>query len=284
MQAMSNVWTKWLVSPPAVWGKLPSHADYVRHRVGFREDVVWQEWLLRELGERAFNAREDTRRAPKAQGAWIQLDKPTSKPGPGQVPIAFALPSKALHHQINAHVIGVVARSEDSLGRVHPLIVYQFCSVRWLRQCFALPASDSHEVTLGWLYWLSRLMVRYIHPTTQPAMPVYQAVDELWDAFAPGWLHGLGVRRMPPSAAELNQWLQTAHLPDPPEQDAMQMLHGVRFLPWLDWPDRVWQGTLGSASDALSASICREPVKSYWQHDAAGGYVGASTKLPELWD
>ena len=272
---MSSLWPRWLVSPPAVWGKLPSHADYVRHRVGFQEDALWQDWLLREVGERAFVAQESARRPPKAHDPWVRLDATAPKPGPGQVPISFALPSKALHHRIDAQVIGVLARSEDSRGRVHPLIVYQFCSVRWLRQCFAQSTPPEDQATPpGWLYWLSRLMVRYIHPHAQTAMPVHQAVDELWSAFAPGWLHGLGVQRRSPDAARLHQWLQTARLPGPPEHDAMQMLHGVRHLPWLDWPQRIWQG----------APEPREPLKSYWQHDAVGGYVGASAKLPELWD
>lgn len=271
---MMGLWTRSLVSPPAVWGKLPSHADYVRHRVGFQEDALWQDWLLREVGERAFLARSGPQRPARTRAPWVRLDLPAPQPGPGEVPIAFVLPARALNHRIDAHVIGALARSEDSRGRVHPLIVYQFCSARWLRQCFTPVGQEATAAPPGWLYWLSLLLVRYIHPHGQAAMPVQQAIDELWAAFAPGWLHGLGMPRALPDATRLQQWLQTARLPGPPEQDAMQMLHGVRHLPWLDWPQRAWQG----------APSPREPLASYWQHDAIGGYVGASGRLPELWD
>lgn len=271
---MLNLWNRWLVTPPAVWGKLPSHADYVRHRVGFQEDALWQNWLLREVGERAFETHGKTRHTPRTQEPWLRLDAAPPRPGPDQVPIAFALPAKTLHQRIGTHVIGVLARSEDSRGRPHPLIIYQFCSPRWLRRCFTPPAPQEQATPPGWLYWLSRLMVRYIHPHAQAAMPVHQAVDELWSEFAPRWLYGLRPHHGTPDAARIQDWLQRASLPKPPEHDAMQMLHGVQHLPWLDWPERVWQNTPGQ----------REPLKSYWQHDAVGGYVGASSRLPELWD
>lgn len=281
---MRTLWPRPLVSPPAIWGKLPSHADYVRHHVGYREDAIWQDWLLRELGERAFLAQDHRRRQPRPSVPWVQLDVPPTKPGPGQVPISFALPSRGLHHGIEPHVIGVVARSADSRGRVHPLIVYQFCSERWLRQCFAPPSPDGQTDRPGWLHWLSRLVVRYTHGPAPSAMPIHQAVDELWRRFAPGWLHGLGIARKGPSATDLDQWLQTARVPGPPEQDAMQMLHGVRHLPWLDWPHRIWKDASEPGHGSFAMPAHREAARSYWQHDAAGGYVGAAGKLAELWD
>lgn len=281
---MKILWPSPLVSPPAMWGKIPHQTDFVRHRVGFKEDAQWQAWLLRELGERAFSPQRPARRTGQPRSPWISLDKPPQKPGAGLIPIAFAFPSGALHHGIATQVIGVIARSEDRLGHVHPLIVYQFCSTRWLRQCFERPVSADLETPRGWLYWLSRLTVLYNQRGTEPTLSFHQAVDELWRGFAPRWQQSLGFVRKGPDPMALTQWLQTAGLPKPPEQDAMHMLHGVKHLPWKDWPERIWQGHPKDPLRALARPATREAVKSYWQHDATGGYVAASSRLSELWD
>jgi type VI secretion system protein ImpM len=45
-------------------------------------------------------------------------------------------------------------------------------------------------------------------------------------------------------------------------------LHGVRHLPWADWPHRL-QGARAESA--------------FWQQDAEGRFIGAANRLQKLW-
>lgn len=268
---MSGLLTRRWVSAPALWGKLPTHADYVRHRVASREDHHWQQWLQAELGDLAFNPAPKNAKFQKRNGIpWASLDYENAKPSAAQVPIAFVLAPEIWQPEADSYVIGAIARSQDKLGRQHPLIVYQFCSTRWLRQCFASP---SESLDLGWLYWLCRVLDRFNKPQThdsQPHASLPDAVDALWKHFEPTWLQATGIAKPAVNQRAISQWFASSDVPRPAEPDLMQSLSGVRHLPWPDWPGRLWQTEVPH-------------LRLFWQYDAAGGYVGASGKLPELW-
>lgn len=128
------------VSPPAIWGKLPSHADYVTHGVRADEVEALQRWLagqvrpLPSAPHQAKTARTPTR---QATDRWLALEPARYQPSPHSIPVAFVLPPGVLPFSGPHHVLGVVANSCDRLGRQHPLIVYQRANARWLRQHFA---------------------------------------------------------------------------------------------------------------------------------------------------
>lgn len=63
--------------------------------------------------------------------------------------------------------------------------------------------------------------------------------------------------------ALLDQWAGPPPLNDPAAQ-----LHGVRYLPWADWPERLQGPRVESA---------------FWQQDAEGRFFGAANRLQKLW-
>ena len=53
-----------------------------------------------------------------------------------------------------------------------------------------------------------------------------------------------------------------------PGNDPAAGLHGVRHLPWADWPHRL-QGARAESA--------------FWQQDAEGRFIGAANRLQKLW-
>jgi len=278
------------VSPPALWGKLPSHADFVTHGVKAGEVAALQHWLVNQVSSLPAASRR-----PAEQ--WMALKPERYKPSPYSIPVAFVVPPGVLPFSGQQHVLGVVANSCDKLGRQHPLIVYQRANARWLRQHFArlgdtanadadadadAHANDSAQTGLRqpWLFWLARLVSRYAGRPDALAwldesegasspLALSAAVTVLWDLHAPGVSQWVGVAQRAPTANTLQGALDAAA--KVLEYDAADDLRGVANAPWADWPDRLW-----CAPPAPAAS-------SYWQQDSHGGYVGASQRLGELW-
>lgn len=240
-----------LVTPPAIWGKLPGHADFVRSGMRHGESEGWRPWL-----------------AP-LEAADLGGKSPS-------IPVAFVLPPGELAFAPRRFVLGVITPSSDRTGRRHPLLVYHLAHPRWLGGHFASHAQQPRD----WLFWLARAVARHVSP---PGVPDVQMLERtvwgLWRLHAPGWSDlrrrwGLGPGRdslqrvhAPPSQDRVHALLEKLAGPAL-AADPARMLHGVRHLPWADWPRRLRQ---------------RRPESAFWQQDAAGGFVNAAERLQLLW-
>jgi len=233
-----------LITPPAIWGKLPAHADFVRSGMRHGESEGWQPWL--------------------AQHGGLVGASSTGAP-----PVAFVVPPGTLAFAPRRFVVGVITPSGDKVGRRHALIVYQLAHPRWVEHHFRQPLAPLDD----WLFWLARAVAR--HTGTQgaaDAAALERTVRALWLDHAPGlsalWLSGRsGVERPPErrvqAQAMLDKLAGRASADDPATQ-----LRGVRFLPWTDWPQRLFKPRAQSA---------------FWQQDAKGAFVNATDRMPELW-
>ena len=242
-----------LVTPPAIWGKLPRHADFVRSGLRHGESEGWQAWLAQQgcVGREAPAAR-----APDAQ----------------PLPTAFVLPPATLPFARRRFVVGVIAPTVDKVGRQHVLLVYHLAHARWLRQHFGDAALAPHD----WLFWLARTVARHTVDLGDGGGSDIQALDRavrrLWPVHAPG-VRQLWRRADVPAAGHAEREAAERRLLDqlnggPPHKEAAAQLCGVRHLPWVDWPERLYSPRGGG---------------SFWQQDAQGGYVNAATRLPALW-
>lgn len=234
-----------LITPPAIWGKLPAHADFVRSGMRHGESQGWQPWLARQA-------------AQVGQG--------------GALPAAFVLPPGELAFAPHCFVLGVITPSMDKTGRQHPLLVYQLARPRWVERYFEAQAVQSGAD--DWLFWLARAVARHMHAGTD-VQGLERTVQTLWRLYAPGWsalwrrgAQGFeeperAARRREQAPVLLHQMGGAASPQDP----ALQ-LRGVRYLPWVDWPQRLFKA---------------RPESAFWQQDATGGFVNATQALPALW-
>ncbi|APW38289.1 type VI secretion-associated protein [Rhodoferax koreense] len=237
-----------LVTPPAIWGKLPRHADFVRSGMRHGESEAWQSWL-------ALQGCLD-REARPALGAAL--------------PTAFVLPPGSLPFAARRFVIGVLAPSVDKVGRSHVLLVYQTAHLRWLR--FQFDDAVPHD----WLFWLARTVARHVRADTpSDSQAIDQAVRRLWRVYAPGTCDLWARAAASPATRQARRARQTAarrqsESPAAPffADDLAAQLHGVTRLPWADWPHRLYRP---------------HGHGMFWQQDAKGGFVNAATRLAILW-
>lgn len=232
-----------LISPPALWGKLPAHADFVRSGMRHGESEGWQPWLA----ENASAAESDSAAV---------------------LPAAFVLTPGTLSFAPRHFVLGVIRPSADSMGRRHAFLVYQKAHPRWVRRHFAVQANQP----LDWLFWLARVVARHTGAGEKGELqPLRRSIHALWRLHAPNWRELVGRRARreaveaagAQAAAVIERWAEPA-----PGHDPVQDLRGVRFLRWADWPGRL-QNEAGS--------------HAFWQQDGSGGFVNAADRLPDLW-
>lgn len=267
-------------SAPAVWGKLPSHGDFIQHGIKAGEVQAWQHWLAEHVRPKVEPKPTVVPRF-RAGEHWLSLDAPQrQKPLAQRVPVAFVLPPGTLTFA-RQHVAGVMANSHDRLGREHPIIVYQCVNRRWLEQHVVGDASQEPAAALRqWLFALTRLLDRYVQPPdeegakslgpnaprTTTTLALSQAIDRLWALYVPGWPQRLGMAERMPSLSEVQAVLQQAPTQSGPAP--AESLQGMPRLPWVDWPERLWT----------------KPCAAFWQQDGQGGYVGSSLRLGEIWN
>lgn len=235
------------VSSPAIWGKLPSHTDYVRHHAAALHAQDWQDWLSSHV-----------QNAP-----WGQAQSATGRTSAlAHVPVAFVLPPGHLPFSGHWFVQGVMLASCDAIGRSCPLLVYQLLHPRWFKQMWLKPhgrhsvfAAQAH---LHLLYWWARWVAR-AHASGLRFEQVVQGVQQLWQLHQPTWRELMGAKRMPIDKQKLERIL--LNLGAHEHLDSAQGLHGTGDLPWVDWPEALLQKT----APAL-----------FWQQDMDGAYVNAS--------
>lgn len=235
------------ISPPAVWGRLPAHADFVRSGVRHREAEAWEAWL-RAVGPAPSEAPPD--------GLGV------TRAGIARLPIAFVLPATSLGLGAAGAVLGVMAASQDKVGRRHPLIVYQRASRQWLVRHFSQADGDA----LGWQWMLARLLSRRTRPDAGCTLSLLaQEVEGHWRLWSGGSGRSLGQGR--PAAPEKSA-VHAAPDGDALADDPAASLHGVQHLPWPDWPQRLHGA---------------QPRAAFWQQDAHGRIVMAAECLRPLW-
>ncbi|MDH4449682.1 MAG: TagF domain-containing protein [Rhodoferax sp.] len=255
----------WLASPLAVWGKLPSHGDFLRHNVRPDEAHDWHEWSMSVWGPSHHPQQSAARRKPARpqERGWLHLEPSPARPTWDTVPVAFVMQPGTLAFAPRHFVIGSVVDSQDSLGRRCPLVVYQRVSRRWL---VALLAGRVLGQGQDMLFWVSRLVAR-TQAETADWHSLVHAVDTLGCLYQTGWRHLLGAPAHPPAAPAVSQVVQRFGPGD--HTDPAQHLQGVGALPWRDGPERVLR--------------IDKPLSAYWQQDLHGGYIHASDALHTLW-
>lgn len=245
---LQSFWTSQRIASPAIWGRLPAHADFVRSGVRHGESDGWAHWIA-------------------AQG----LSAVDASDRRSEVPAAFVLPPGTLAFAPRHFVIGVIAPSGDRAGRRHPLLVYQRVPREWLQA--QLATTDSGVPS--WLFWLARAVARHAAWNAVGGLPVLaQAVQALWALHAPRpsrpWRRGADADGASPAARDAQSDALLCELigPDAPDDPAV-LLPGVPRLHWADWPNRLF----------------RERAKSaFWQQNVQGRFTNAATGPAAIWE
>ena len=239
-----------LVTAPAIWGKLPAHADFVRSGMRHAESEDWCTWLA-------------------GQGAVVQSGGPVL--ASAALPTSFVLPPGTLPFARRRFVVGVISPSIDRVGRRHVLLVYQLAHPRWLKRHFMRQATEPRD----WLFWLGRAISRHAGMVeVADIWALARAVEELWQLHAPV-IGGFGSLRRELDALQATpariQILLERLLGVPQMDDPAMRMSGVRYLPWTDWP----QCLEFARPDTMPGA--------FWQQDAVGGFVNAARQLEVLW-
>jgi type VI secretion system protein ImpM len=238
-----------LITPPAIWGKLPGHSDFVRSAMRHGESEGWQDWLT----------QQDCLR-----------DRHEVGHGPAAPPVAFVLPPHSLPFAPRRFVVGVISPSIDAVGRHYPVMIYQLAHSRWVQRHFEGHAQQPRD----WLFWLARALARHVGEQGMThVLPLRRTVHALWSLHEPAGWNALGGSPLPSESrtrvarAGVEQLLDRVAGPAP-AADVAAHLRGVRFMPWADWPQCLANARVQSA---------------FWQQDAQGGFVNATNRLQTLW-
>lgn len=268
----------WLVQPPAVWGKLPSHADYVHYRATAQQAHDWQKWVTEVWLRRPLQARESdfTRASRRGRSNWLQLEVGV-RTDLATVPVAFILQPGSLDFAPQHFIQGVMVVSQDAVGRECPLIIYQIATLPWMSQIWCeqevqnqpsltdvRESSNDHSRHL--LYWLARVAA-CVHANEMTPETLCGAVDTVWQEFEPSWAQLMKKDRRRANTVALRARL--SRLGIGASQDAAKGLKGVQQLPWANWPERILRP--------------QRPMPVFWQQDVNGGYVSASDNFQSLW-
>jgi hypothetical protein len=255
---------RWLAAPLAIWGKLPSHGDFLKHGTTAAQAQDWQDWVNRVWSQRPAAQPRQPQVAARGEAGWLTLEPRKAVAGLAEVPVAFVMQPGAMPFAPRHCVQGVMVASEDQFGRACPLIIFQQIAPGWLRRTWAgQPAHDHKHHDL--LYWLARIAAR-AHAADRGWQDLADVVDAVWKAHAPNWRHALGAPLPAPSPMQLDTLVR--QYCDHDSSDTAQGLHGVHRMPWADWPAQILRTD--------------QPVHAFWQQDMRGGYVNASDSLLSL--
>lgn len=245
---LKTFWWSWRIAPPAIWGRLPAHADFVRSGVRHGESDGWAQWIA-------------------AQGlSAVDASNPRA-----EVPAAFVLPPGTLSFVPSHFVIGVIAPSGDRAGRRHPLLVYQRVPREWLEAQLA----EADSGVPSWLFWLARAVARHAAWHAERGLPALtETVQALWALHAPRpsrpWRRRADAACASPAErdAQSDALLRQLIGPDAPDDPAVPW-PGVPRLHWSDWPHRLFR---------------RRAQSAFWQQNVEGRFTNASTRPAALWD
>lgn len=255
---------RWMASPLSIWGKLPSHGDFLRHRATAAQAQDWQDWVSRVWSQRPeAHAPQRQRAAMHGDPGWVALEPRTVAVDLADVPVAFVMQPGAMPFAPGHCVQGVIVASSDQVGRPCPIIIFQLLAPGWLRHTWSSRPSQAHH---DLLYWLARIAAR-THASEGSWDDLTHAVDALWQQHAPNWRHLLGAPLPAPDSLQLDTLLRAYCAHD--TADLAHSLRGVQRMPWANWPAQIVRS--------------EKPVHAYWQQDMRGGYVNASENLSALW-
>jgi type VI secretion system protein ImpM len=268
-----------LMSPPVVWGKLPTHGDYISHNVQANQAQQWQQWLGIHAPEYiASTVQRQTPRESDSASNWTHLDVHHVKAVVQRLPVSFILPPGQLAFSRDGYVVGVLIASHDAIGRHHPMVIYSLASKQWLAKYWDQTSHASQD----WQYWLGRWLLhvqqlaqQQQEPQTSSKLDVHsllmQGVSSLWRMHEPKFLMRFtdaSTNHLLPKESELalERVLKAHQLPAKlvfpiPSHS----LKGVTHMPWIDWPERLLDKV--------------KPAPAYWQQDSNGFYVTAAERL-----
>lgn len=231
-----------MISPPACYGKLPALGDYLRHRATGPEVGVW--WTRFE------HFALDSARPPSTALPSVPGGRPSPVSAGQALPWCFVLAPDVFSWAAGVHVVGALMLSRDRIGRSYPLVVWHKTSRQGLRHA-CLFGTDQPR---NWLFWLSRLIFAHVRPVVTPGESGPEGfltdLDALWALFRPAWTARFGVAGSLPDETLCGQRIP----PCAPLGD----VEGVRFMPWTQWPDLLWE----------PRSLCW-----FWQQDHEGRYL-----------
>jgi len=224
---------------PSVWGKWPTHGDYIRHNVSHEQAEFWLQWTA---------------------DYWHR------RPSSPNIPVAFIFPPRTTPFAGDYFVQGVIASSEDKVGRSCPLVIFQEVTHREMSRMWPLQVEvpiDQHGRHL--LYWWARIAAHA--KTAIDFSKLMEVIDLVWHIYEPSFLEILGVTTKLNDSRDLERLLNDFVAPSMCD-DAVK-LKGVRRLPWTDWPSRVLRQS--------------NPISAYWMQDSRGGYICAGDEFLKLW-
>lgn len=283
---------RYLITAPAVWGKLPTHNDYFSHRTQAGQAQQWQAWLDAHASHLVLSAaaRQQqqalTRKVVKHTDSrtWLSLEPKANLASVHDAPVSFLLPPGTLAFSGKRYVVGVIMQSADAIGRSHPLITYSLASRSWLAQYWRHKVHEARD----WQYWVGRWLVHVSHMADAMLDKAHQGqttssvdigqllakgIDALWNVHAPTW-HDLFMapQRQPLPRYSERAIEQTLLALSATQLSATQLpestLRGVSHMPWVDWPER-----------ALKR---KNPQTAFWQQDHKGRYIGVAEHLMQF--
>lgn len=223
---------------PSVWGKLPTHGDYIRHNVSHEQTEFWLQWT---------------------SDYWHR------RPSSPNIPVAFIFPPRTTPFAGDCFVQGVIAASEDKVGRSCPLVIFQEVTHREMSRLWPLQIDMSIEKHgRHMLYWWARIAAHA--KASADFHKLIELVDLIWQSYEPSFLEVLGISAPSYDVKNFEYLLNEF---DPLKVDDATKLKGVRRLPWTDWPSRFLRQS--------------SPIPAYWMQDSYGGYVCASEGILKLW-
>jgi type VI secretion system protein ImpM len=257
---LKRLTASWLVTPPAIWGKLPAHPDFIRSGMRHGESEGWRPWLVRHGRPLQSTPTEPVRAAT------------------GLVPAAFVLQPGTLAFAPRQFVMGVIVPCADRLGRQHPLLVYQLARARWVRRYFAAQAQQPRD----WLFWLSRAVGQHLaDPGCPDIRALHREVHALWAGHAPRWpdLVQPGGSLKPGTAGR--------HTDAARERAShCESRSGKARLPWTDWPQGLHRPNARSAfwqqDDDGGYSNADVDLQRLWRTSPRWQAPAASTHAPPL--
>ncbi len=224
---------------PCVWGKWPTHGDFVRHNATHAQAEFWLKWT---------------------DEYWYR------RPQTPDIPVAFVFPPGTTEFPSRNFVHGVIAPSQDKVGRLCPLIVFQEVTPREMARMWPLEVDRSIDGGgRHMLYWWSRFVAAANGSTDLSKL--ISDIEMVWHIYAPTFLEMLGGSLGLIDIGTLEKAL--ANWQSASQSDDAKKLKGVRRLPWSDWPSRLLR-----KSGAIPA---------YWMQDVHGGYVCASDGVLKMW-
>ena len=252
-------------SPLAIWGKLPSHGDFLRHNTTALQAQCWQDWA-RDVWSLRPESQGDPRPRDAKRGnpPWVHLEPRKTRVHLADVPIAFVMQPGAMPFAPKHCIRGVALPSSDMVGRSCPLVFFQMVTPGWLRRSWSDRRDAKSQSDM--LYWLARIAAR-THASDRDWEALVRTVDALWLLYEPDLRQLFGASPPTPSGLQLDRLVR--EYCDADAADVASGLKGVQHMPWSGWPNQI----LRSA----------QPTHAYWQQDMRGGYVNVGERLSGLW-